>query len=116
VKSLETVLADALERANLLRHEGHSAQASSIDRVVSEVRASMDAYLTVLSESEAQLQSGWSVERLRNRFPEWEARGLAMLDQKGKRRYRKIVVPIRAEQAAAKLAGLRGDSLRSANG
>jgi hypothetical protein len=116
VKALELVLADALERATLLRSEGHGPQAASIERVCAEVRESMASFLEILSESEAQLRSSWTVDRLRGRFPEWEARGLAMLDERGKRRYRAIVLPARAEEAAAKLAGLRGEQLRSANG
>ena len=116
MRALEVVLADALERASIVRSEGHSAQAASIERVCAEVRESMASYIEILSESEAQLRSGWSVDRLRGRFPEWESRGLALLDERGKRRYRAIALPTRVEDAAAKLAGARGESLRSANG
>lgn len=116
MKALETVLADALERAQSLKIEGHGPQAASIERVVADVRESMALYLSWMSESNARLRSGWTAERLRGRFPEWEARGLAKLDEKGKRIYREMVIPVRTDVAAAKLAGARGESLRSANG
>lgn len=116
MKSLEQTLADARGEAAVLRHNGHTVQASSVERVCDAVADSMAAFLEVLSESEAQLRSGWSVARLRGRFAEWESRGLAMLDDRGKRRYRAIVLPAQMEDAQAKVAGLRGDSLRSANG
>jgi hypothetical protein len=76
----------------------------------------MRSYLTTLSESEAQLRSGWSVPRLRAKFAEWESAGFAMLDERGKRRYRECIVPVRAERVTARLAGLRGESLRQAGG
>lgn len=116
MKQLEQVLADALEDVVSLRRNGHTVQAASIERLVDDVRESMRSYLTTLSESEAQMRSGWTTYRLRSRFSEWEARGLAMLDEKGRRRYREIVVPVRAEDSSARLAGQRGESLRAANG
>lgn len=113
---LELVLADALERASVLRSEGYALQAQAIERVVGEVRDSMAPYLEILSERNAQLRSGFSTERLRGRFPEWEARGLAILDEKGKRTYRAIALPVRVEESTARLAGARGESLRAASG
>lgn len=113
MKALEQVLADHRGDAAVLRRQGHTAQASSIEKVCDDVGESMRAFLTIKTEAEAQLQSGWSRERLRARFPEWEARGLAMLDAQGKRVYREIAVPMRLEESAAKLAGTRGESLRA---
>ena len=115
-RDLDTVLADARERAQLLRAEGHPIQASSIEKVVDEVSASMVSYLKWISDSEAQLRSGWGVARLRNQFPEWEALGFARLSARGKREYRELIVPVRSDQSGAKLAGLRGESLKKASG
>lgn len=114
--ALEQVLADATEQAAILRAHGHVAQAMSLEGLAEQVRACMRGYLTTLSDSEAQLRSGWAVDRLRGKFPEWEAAGMAMLDERGKRRYRECVVPVRLERSEARLAGLRGDSLRGARG
>lgn len=116
VRDLETVLADAREDAQGLRRHGHSTQAASIERLVDDVAAAMRSYLHVLSESEAMLRSGWSVARLKAKFPEWEAAKFAMLDARGKRRYREMIVPVREERATARLAGVRGESLKKASG
>ncbi len=113
---LETVLADAREDAQRLRAHGHSAQARSIEDLADRVAAAMRSYLAVLSESEAMLRSGWGRARLRGKFAEWEAAGFAMLDAKGKRRFRECIVPVHVERSAARLAGARGDSLKKAGG
>lgn len=112
-RDLETVLADAREEAAVLRSHGHVGQARSVEVLVERVADAMRAYLTTLSETEAALRSGWSVPRLRARFAEWESRGLAMLDERGRRRYRELIVPVRAQDEAARLAGERGDGLRA---
>lgn len=113
--TLEQVLADAREDAARLRMHGHGAQAKSIEGLADSVAAVMRPYLTMLSESEAMLRSSWSGARLRARFAEWEAQGLAELDAKGKRRYRQIIIPVRLEHAQARLAGARGESLKGAS-
>lgn len=116
---VETVLADARQRAQLLRAEGHPIQAGSIERVCDEFAGAMRPFLTWLSESEAQLRSGWSVERLRSAFPEWEEMGCARKSGDGrraKRQYREFIVPARVLEADARQAGLRGGSLKKAGG
>jgi len=112
-ETLEQVLADARGEAAVLRSHGHIAQAKSLEGLAGHVAESMRGYLTILSESEAMLRSGWTAGRLRSRFAEWEAQGLAMLDARGKRRYREIIVPARLERAAARLAGARGERLNA---
>ncbi len=111
---LADVLADARGEAAVLRSHGHTAQAKSIEGLADRVSESMRSYLTTLSESEAILRSGWSGARLRGRFAEWETAGFAVLDAKGKRRYREMIVPIRPEAGQHRLAGQRGESLRHA--
>lgn len=109
---LATVLADAREEAAVLRSHGHGAQAKSIESLADRVSEVMRPYLTTLSESEAMLRSGLTSNRLRRHFAEWEASGFAFLDPKGKRRYREMIVPARADRSAERLAGSRGESLR----
>lgn len=111
-ETLEQVIADARGEAAVLRSHGHTTQAKSIEALADRVADSMRAYLSMMSDSEAALRSGWSVHRLRGRFAEWEAAGFATLDARGKRRYRECIVPTRDEKSAARLAGSRGDSLR----
>jgi hypothetical protein len=115
-RDLETVLADAREDAQRLRAHGHSTHATSIERLADDVATTMRGYLTVLTESEAMLRSGWTVARLKAKFAEWEAVGFAVLDGRGKRRYRETIVPVREERAASRLAGIRGESLKKASG
>lgn len=105
---LEQVLADAREHAAVLRSHGHGAQAKSIEGVCDAVADAMRPYLSVLSEKEAMMRSGWTVEPLRRRFAEWEAQGFAML-KNGKRHYRECIVPKRADRAAEREAGRRGE-------
>lgn len=108
---LAVVIADAREEAAVLRSHGHTAQARSIESLAERVAETMRSYLTTLSEKEAELRSGWTANRLRSRFGEWEARGLAMLDERGRRRYRELIVPVRADVDGARLRGLRGEGL-----
>jgi hypothetical protein len=115
-KDLETLIADKREQAAVLRSHGHAAQAKSLEEFADEVAEAMRSYLTLLSDSEAMLRSGWAIGRLRGHFAEWEAAGFATLDAKGKRRYRECIVPVRANRSGARLAGARGESLRKAGG
>jgi hypothetical protein len=111
--TLEQVIADAREEAQILRSHGHATQAHSIEALCEKVAGSMRSFLTIMSENEAKLRSGWTTERLRSRFAEWESRGLAMLDAKGRRVYREITVPARTQDDAARLRGERGESIRA---
>jgi hypothetical protein len=113
-RDLESVLADARGEAAVLRAHGHTTQAKSIEAVVDAVADVMRGYLTLLSEKEAALRSGWTQTRLRGRFAEWESAGFAVLDARGKRRYRECIVPARTDRSQARLAGERGETLRNA--
>ena len=108
---LALILADAREEAQVLRSHGHTSQAKSIETLAERVADSMRSYLTTLSEKEASLRSGWTANRLRSRFAEWSERGLAMLDERGRRRYRELIVPARPETDTARLRGIRGEGL-----
>lgn len=112
-RTLEQVIADSREEAAVLRSHGHGAQATSIEAVCDRVADSMRPWLATLSESEAMLRSGRGVSFFRSRFAEWERQGFAQLDDKGKRRYRECIVPLRPQDEAARLAGERGESLRA---
>lgn len=109
---LEDVIADAREHAAVLRSHGHGNQAKSIEDLADRVSTTMRSYFKWMSESEARLRSGWTVERLKREFPRWEASGFAKLDERDRRRYRECIVPARADKSAAHLAGARGEPLR----
>ena len=108
--SLEQVLADERGSAQVLRAAGHTREADNIDRLLDRVRSSAIDYLDWLTEGEARLRSGKSVEWLRARFAVWAAAGHAKAD--GRRRlYRQLVIPRRANESAARESGRRGERL-----
>lgn len=103
-ESLEQVLADLRGEAQVLRANGHAAQAESMERVCEKVAGAAEDYLRFISESDARLRSGWSVARLKARFPEWQRQGHA--EMRGReRQYRLVVIPQRVNQSAVKAAG-----------
>lgn len=103
---IEQVLADAAERATMLRMEGHPIQAGAIERVLAEVRAALPEYLEWLPESAACLYTGRSPEYLRARFGRWQARGLA--EFRGRVRYfRRCALEHRGNADAIREAGRR---------
>jgi hypothetical protein len=104
--SLEQVLADAREEAAVLKRAGHPVQAAGLDRLCDAVARAAEDYLTWLTEPDARLQSGRSVEWLRGQFPRWMDQGLARLNGR-KREYRALIVPRRANLSAAREAGRR---------
>ena len=102
--TLEEVLADVREDAKVLERAGHVRDAQLLGGLADRVAAAAADYLVWLTESEARLRSGRTIAWLRGRFPEWERQGHARLD--GRRRlYRTLIVPTRANTAAAYAAG-----------
>ena len=81
---LTQVLADALEEAAVLRRNGHRDQATTLELFVERVKQAAGAHVRWLTESEAILRSGRSVEYLRARFDGYEEQGFARRD--GRRR------------------------------
>ena len=105
---IEQVLADERGQAAVLRANGHAHDAKLIERVCDRVADSLREYLTWLSEPDARLRSGRTVEWLRGRFAEWAGEGMAEL-RNGRRYYRAVIVPQRAHASAAYEAGYRGE-------
>ncbi|HEV8380822.1 MAG TPA: hypothetical protein VGQ29_04510 [Gemmatimonadales bacterium] len=103
---LEQVLADWRGDAQVLRRQGHNQEAEQIERFAVDVTRAAEDYLRWLSEEEALLRSGRSRGWLRSRFPEWEREGHARRDR-GRRSYRMLVIPQRANALAAREAGRR---------
>ena len=105
-ESLDQVLTDAKEQAAILRFHGHHDQAKALETLVSRVASSAAEYLAWLTEPEAILYSGRTVEWLRGRFSGWEARGLARYEHR-RRHYRRIILEHRGNADAARAAGER---------
>lgn len=103
-RSLEQVLADWREDAQILRKHGHGREAEQLERFSIDVARAAEDYLRWVSEEDAMLRSSKSREWLRSQFPEWERMGHAR--REGKRRcYRLLVIPVRANLTAAAAAG-----------
>src|SRR5690348_2256231 len=92
--NLEEVLTQARADAETLRRLGHANDARILDNLVNAVTAAAEDYLTWLSEGQAELKSGHSIQWLRSRYPSWERRGHARKVDR-KRQYRDVVVPQR---------------------
>jgi hypothetical protein len=106
--TLEQVLADAREEANVLRVHSHRAQAESIDKVCAAVATMMADYLTWLNEADAELYTGLKTPALRARFASLQQRGLAKWDHERRQRmYRRVALEHRGNNEAAREAGRR---------
>lgn len=105
-RTLEQVLADWREDAQVLRKHGNSQIADSIDSLCDAVSDSAEDYITWLSETEARMRSNRSGEWLRRRFPEWAAQGHARLNGR-RREYRQVVIPQRGHISAVAEEGRR---------
>lgn len=111
--TLEEVLADERGQAAVLDHNGHQHDADLIRRVCDRVADSAEEYLRFLEEGDAQLRSARSTEWLRGQYAKWEALGHAKKIG-GKRYYRMLVIPQRANLSAAREEGRRAAMRRTA--
>lgn len=109
MKTLEEVLEAGHARADVLREEGITSQADAYKRFIREVENATVDYRTWLSEDDAMFRSGRGRDYFRSRFNEWAALTHARPDPSNprKRQYRQLLVPLRANPAAARDAGRR---------
>lgn len=103
---LDEVLANAAERANMLKMEGQEKQAISIENVISEVKKADDMrqYLDWLDEEDAALYTGRQKSTLARHFAAMEKRHLARWHN-GRRQYRRQALPHRGNAEAARRSG-----------
>jgi len=106
MKSLEQTIADWRGDAQVLRARGHASEAKLVEDFADEVSLAAEDYLRFLPESDAQLRSSRSKDWLRSQFPQWEQNGNAKKIN-GRRYYRMLVVPQRANVSAAREEGKR---------
>jgi hypothetical protein len=107
--TLDTVLADAREDAAVLKRAGHAEQAAHLERFIERVAGETEEFRRWLSDADAALHSGLAIRTLRRRFAELLDAGNARYDEKGHRLYRMSALPRRANVAAARERGRRGD-------
>lgn len=106
MRSLEQVLADVREEAQILRRSGYAREAENIERILTEVQEAAHEFVTWLTEEDAMLRADRSRRWLRSEFPKWERMGHAR-KQGRKRFYRMLIVPVRANTSAAFEDGIR---------
>jgi hypothetical protein len=101
---LSQVLADAREEATVLDANRATFSVARVREILKAVEVASEEWLTWLSETDAAIRSGYSVDWLRARFPGWERDGHARLQSRA-RQYRAVVIPRRANTAAAAARG-----------
>lgn len=105
-ETLEDAIADERGQAQVLRAKGYSHDALLIERLCDRFAAAAEDYLRFLSEPEAELRSARATEWFRSRFAGWEEMGHAK-KVNGKRYYRMLVIPQRANLSAVREEGRR---------
>lgn len=106
MKSLQQVITDWRGDASVLRSRGHTSEAKLLETCAEEVASSAEEFLRFLPETDAQLRSNRSKDWLRSQFPQWEAMGHAE-KRNGRRYYRMLIIPQRANVSAAREEGRR---------
>ena len=103
---LDQVLADERGQAAVLRAKGHPHDAQLIEALCDRVQVAAEDYIRFISETDARLRSGWSVDRLKGKFPQWEREGHA--ERRGRDRYyRQLVIPQRVNPSAIRATARR---------
>lgn len=107
MKAIEVVLGDFREEAAVLRLNGHTAQAATLERVLDAVRESARDFVEWISEGEAKLRSGRGDDFFRARRAVWAEDGLAQ--QRGRTwYYRRCVIERRKLTSVTRAEARRG--------
>jgi len=105
-KTLEQVLADVRERASSARRLHDQRTATIIDEIADDVARASEDFTTWISEDDAILKSSHARKWFIKQFSYWATIHCAE-KRNGKRFYRSLVVPQRANLSAAQEAGRR---------
>lgn len=103
--SLETVIADWREKANVLRACRRPHDAELVEEIVEQVAAAAEDFTRWIGEPDARMRSGKGLAWFRAQFPAWAEQGHARTNPRGVREYRLCVVPQRPHLSAAREAG-----------
>lgn len=101
---LSQVLADAREEAAVLRANAAGFSVARVEQLLDDVQSAAEEWLTWLSEGDAVMRSGYSVDWLRGRFEAMRRDGHARMQGRA-RQYRACAVPRRANTATAAARG-----------
>lgn len=111
-ETLEQVLADLRDEAQVLRKHKDARVADVIDDIVDRVKGAAEDYITWLEEDDAILRSAHQRRWFRQQYATWAAEGNAKTEA-GRYYYRQIIVPQRANASAAYEAGRQAARLAS---
>ncbi|HET7552228.1 MAG TPA: hypothetical protein VFK04_13130 [Gemmatimonadaceae bacterium] len=100
-ETLEQVLSDLREEAQVLRKHHDTRVADVMDAITDRIKTAAEDYITWLEEDDAMLRSAHQRRWFRNQYPTWAAEGNAKKEG-GKYYYRQIIVPQRANLSAAR--------------
>jgi hypothetical protein len=100
MKPLEQVLADAREEAQVLRANRASFSVERVEQLLDAISESAEDFITWLSEGDAAIRRGVTVQTMASYFTAMLRDGNARLSGR-QRQYRQSAVPRRANTAAA---------------
>lgn len=103
--TLEQILADAREEAQVLRANGAGFAVERVERLLDDVAGQTEDARVFLSEAQAMLKSGLAERTMRLRFRWLKECGLARYGAKHRREYRADAVPQRVDVQAQYEAG-----------
>lgn len=110
-EQLDTVIADMRSDAQVLRRNKDERTASILEAWAKRVADASEDFRVFLGEADAMLRAGLrKPDALRRQFAGWATQGHAYTDARGRRFYRKLIVPQRANVRAAREAGRRGET------
>lgn len=102
---LVTLLADAFAEARTLEANGASFSVDRVRTILTEIGEAAEPYTTRLSETDAAIRAGVSIDTMRGRFASMERDGNAWQVSRNVRQYRACCVPRRANVSRAAEAG-----------
>ncbi len=97
--TLEQVLADWREKANMLRVTKAHVTADTLEQCLTDIAVGAERYLRWLNETDAHLYSGRSLRWLRSHFAAWAGQGQAKKTHR-QRYYLMAVLPVKANVEA----------------
>lgn len=104
-RRIENVFDKWRSNAKVLRETGHEHDAILVEKVLNDISQAdlVRSLLTWISESDAQLKSGFKADYFRSRFAGWEQQGFA--EKRGRvRYYRALIVPQRIHASVVRSA------------
>jgi hypothetical protein len=109
MEGLETILADALEEAAVLRRNAAQFSVERVAEILRDIRVATEEFTTWVSEKEACMRADHKAPWFAQRFPEWERQGHARWNPQRprERQYRLLIVPLAHDVDSVRAAARR---------